>query len=147
MEKSCIFGGGRQAAPRTAVGWGKARPLAVTAGLFFLVGINLIFYLPQRLGAMHDLYSISRADLAPFQTPQAQELAPALFIVHSKRWMGYAALLELQSPDLTSPFIFAWSSGPKKDTVLAADYGLHRQVLHYYVDDPWNFYKQPKPEP
>lgn len=131
---------------QTMTRWRKARPLAVTAVLLFLVSINLIYYLPQRLGAMHDLYGISRADLAPFQTPEAQKLAPALFIVHSKRWMGYAALLELESPDLTSPFIFSWSSGLEKDAALAAEYGMRRRVLHYYVDDPWNFYSTPKPE-
>lgn len=120
-------------------GMKRFRPLAVTALLGVLVALNLIFYLPSRLDMMHNLYGISRADLAPFQTQEAAGLTPALVIVHTPRWMPYGALLELASPDLTSPFIFAIGIGPKTDAALAAEFP-ERRILHYYPEEPWKFY-------
>jgi hypothetical protein len=120
-----------------------ARRYLVPLVVILLVSYNLAFFLPGRLGEMHNLYTISRADLEPFLTPEAQQLTPALIIVHSERWMSYGALLELEDPRLTSPFIFAWSRGPTADQEVAADFP-ERNLFHYYVDEPGLFYLAPK---
>lgn len=122
----------------------RLRPLLVTAGLALLVAGNLIFYLPGRLQQMHNLYGIGRYRLEPFLSQRAQELEPALFIVHTPRWMPYGALLDLQSPDLQSGMIFAIGVGPNGDARLADDYP-DRNVFHYYPDEPWKFYTFRRP--
>ena len=120
--------------------WGVAIVVAV------LVGGSLIFYTPGRLGELHQLYGIGRQNQAPFLTSQAQALKPALFIVHSEKWMSYGALLELENPDLDSPFIFAWDMTPEVDAEVAASYP-DRSVFHYYPDQPYIFYTAPLPKP
>lgn len=107
-----------------------------------LVAYNLSVYLPKRLQEMYGLYDMRREELAPFETAEAKALAPALFIVHSQRWMRYGVLIELENPDLTSPFIFAWSGAA--DNQVAAEYYHDRTVMHYYIEDPWNFYDRPE---
>jgi hypothetical protein len=126
-------------------GWQRARPLIVTAALALLVSMNLIFYTPLRVGGMHGLYSISRARLEPFLTPEAQRLTPALVIVDSERWMPYGALLELQDPFLNTPFIFAFARGPRADAALAADFP-DRNIIYYYPEEPYEFYTSPRIE-
>jgi hypothetical protein len=123
-------------------GWRKLRPLLVTLILGILVGINLTLYLPNRLGSMVGLYDLERADQVPFETLSAQALTPALVIVHSERWMEYGALLDLENPELTSPFIFAWSIDPITDASLGNDFS-GRPVYHYYPEQPFQFYKEP----
>ena len=115
--------------------WLRLRRLGMTALLAGLVGFNLIFYAPLRLGAMHNLFSISRSDLETFLLPQTQELAPALIIVQSERWMGYAALLELEAPDLSSPFIFAWDINAERNAQVAAAFP-ERTVYRYDPNEP-----------
>ncbi len=127
-------------------GWHKLRPLLVTLLLGVLVGINLMLYLPIRLGGMQALYDIELADQEPFLTPTAQSLTPALVIVHSERWMEYGALLDLENPELTSPFIFAWSVSVFSDSQLAMDFP-DRTVYHYYPGRPFQLYKEPLPVP
>jgi hypothetical protein len=122
--------------------WRKLRPLAVTLVLGVLVGINLMLYLPIRMGSMHDLYGISRSDQEPFMSTAAQSLTPALVIVHIDHWMEYGALLDLENPELTSPFIFAWSNNPAVDASLATDFP-DRTVYHYYPGQPYKLYKEP----
>ena len=108
----------------------------------FLIGYNLIVYLPKRLNEMTNLYGINRAMLAPFETEQAKELTPALVIVHFKKsWTEYGGLLELQNANLTSPFIFVLSRG--NDDALAQDYP-GRNIVYYYTDEPNQFYKSPR---
>jgi hypothetical protein len=124
----------------------KLRPLAVTWLLGVIVALNLLVYVPMRLGGMHGLYGIERSDQNSFQTPGAQELTPALVIVHSERWMEYGALLDLEDPFLSTPFIFAWSNRPKIDALLAPDFP-QRTVYHYYPDEPYTFYATPRSEP
>jgi hypothetical protein len=115
----------------------RARRLAVTALFGLLVGFNLAFYLPPRLGAMTHLYGISRSQQAPFES--AAHLAPAIIIVHAGHWTEYGGLLELEDPFLTSPFIFAWGGKPGlADTLRAAFPG--RALYHYYPDEPGRFY-------
>jgi hypothetical protein len=94
--------------------------------------------LPPRLEMMHGLYGISRARLAPFLTPEAQALTPALVLVDSDHWMPYGALLTLEDPWLTTPFIFAWSRGPRADARLRAAFP-QRRVIRYDPRYPYRF--------
>lgn len=122
------------------------RPGLAAVLLIALVSYNLAVYLPARLAGMYGLYDMRREQWAPFLTPEAQALTPALIIVHSDRWMRYGALIDLENPDLTSPFIFAWSQNTNKDSALAVDY--YRKgwnVFHYYVDYPGEFYDSAEP--
>jgi len=127
-------------------GWRKLRPLLVILILGTLVGINLTLYTPIRLAGMVGLYNIERADQVPFQAPAAQALTPALVIVHTQRWMEYGALLDLEDPKLTTPFLFAWSISSVADTSLASAFPDHT-VYHYYPEGPFHLYKVPLPVP
>jgi hypothetical protein len=127
-------------------GWSKLRPLLTTLLLGVLVGINLLLYTPMRLGEMYALYDIELADQEPFMTPAAQSLTPALVIVHTSHWMEYGALLDLEDPELTTPFIFAWSISPTIDATLANDFPS-RTVYHYYPGQPFQLYKEPLATP
>lgn len=127
-------------------GWRKLRPLLVTLVVGVLVAVNLTLYLPIRLGGMVGLYDIERADKQLFQTLAVQELAPALVIVHTDRWMEYGALLELEDPRLTTPIIFAWSISPTTDASLVGDFP-DRTVYHYYPDKPFKLYRKPLDTP
>ena len=97
-----------------------ARLVALGGLLVLLVTANFRWYLPPRLAMMHGLYGISRERLAPFLTPEAQALTPAVVFVHSEQWMPYGALLTLEDPWLTTPFIFVWSRGPRADARVRA---------------------------
>ena len=127
-------------------GWRKLRPLAITLILGVLVGINLTLYLPNRLGVVYGLYNIEKADQEPFMTPSTKSFTPALVIVHSKRWMEYGALLDLEDPELTTPFIFAWSIGTDADARLGKAIPS-RTVYHYYPEQPFQLLKEPLPDP
>jgi hypothetical protein len=130
----------RQPFPRYT-GWRRFRPLAITAILALLVSANLLFYTPLRLSQFFALYGIQRSDLEPFLTPSAQELAPALVIVHpAQKWSEYGSLLELQDPYFTTPFVFIISRGPKSNAAVARFFP-EREVYHYYTDEPLTFYK------
>ena len=118
----------------------KARAALVSLALAGLVGYNLAVYLPSRLDEMYGLYDIQRARMAPFQTAEAQALAPALVIVHpQKRWTDYGTLLELSDPFLDTPFIFVISRGPEQDTAVAELFP-ERKTVHYYADEPFKLY-------
>ena len=125
-------------------GEGKIRRLGFSALLTALVGFNLFFYMPFRLGQMYRLFGIGAQELAPFQMAEAQALAPALVFVDSERWMHYAIYTDLESPDLSSPFIFAWAYGTRQDTRVAAKFP-QRKVFYYYPDEPGRFYTAPRP--
>jgi 4-amino-4-deoxy-L-arabinose transferase-like glycosyltransferase len=120
-------------------GWKKARPLIVMAAVLFLVSLNVLYYVPARVGGMQGLYGISRQRLEPFLTPQAQALTPALVIVHAGRWTEYGALLELQNPFLDTPFIFVMYNGERIKTALA-DAFPGRQLIEYYPKTPTVLY-------
>ncbi|NPA92893.1 MAG: hypothetical protein GXO56_04365 [Chloroflexi bacterium] len=112
---------------------------AVVVGLVgMLVVANVKWYLPPRLDMMHGLYGISRERLAPFLTPEAQALTPAVVLVETDHWMTYGALLTLEDPWLTTPFIFAWSRGPYADARIRAAFP-ERKVIRYNPDDPYRF--------
>lgn len=131
----------RAAQTFSALRW--IRPWLAAALIAGLVGWNMVFYLPERLNDMFGLYGISRENMEPFLTEQAQVLTPAFMIVDSPRWMQYGALLDLQDPFLTTPFIFIWSRGPMADAA-AADSYPDRNIFYYYVDEPYSFYTSPR---
>jgi hypothetical protein len=123
---------------------GKVRSLAVTALVTVLIGFNLLFYISPRLRQLHNLYGIGKQSQAPFLTASARALTPALIIVHSDRWMSYGALLDLESPELGSPFIFAWNMNAVIDAAVAKRYP-NRGIYHYYPAAPFTFYTAPLP--
>lgn len=125
-------------------GWKRFRPLFLSAAVFVLVVGNLVFYTPARLNNLRGLHGMERSDLTPFFTEQALELTPALIIVHPNNWMEYGVLLDLQSPDLDSPFIFIFSRNPQADDALRVEFP-DRNFYHYYPQDPYVLYKSPKP--
>ncbi len=118
--------------------------VVLAGGIALLVAVNVFIYLPVRLGGMFGLYTIQRANLKPFLTPEGQALTPALVIVHSDRWMFYGNLLALQDSQMTTPFIFAWNTTPGVDELLGQDFP-GRGVYHYYPDEPYRFYTGPRP--
>jgi hypothetical protein len=121
------------------------RRVFVFGVLALLVGYNAAVFLPARFRQMVGLYDMSRSDIVPFLSPQAQSMTPALVIVHPGRWMPYGVLLDLEDPFLTTPFIFTISRGPEADATLAADFP-DRSIFHYYpVDEPYRFYTGPRP--
>ena len=126
--------------------WRKLRPLLVTFVVGVLVGINLFLYLPNRLSGMVAIYGITRSDQAPFITPSALALTPALVIVHADHWMEYGALLDLENPELTSPFVFAWTSDLSFNPSLANDFP-DRRVFHYYPGRSTQLYAEPLSAP
>lgn len=126
--------------------WQKVRALGITALVAVLFAGNLIFYLPGRLHQMYGLYGISAARVAPFLTPEAQALTPAVVIVHGDKWMDYGNFLDLEDPFLTSPFIFTFGdSNSLKDSLLETF--PERGIYHYYPDsEPYKFYTGRVPE-
>jgi len=125
-------------------GWGRVRPLLVTALLAMLVSVNLIFYTPLRLGSLFGLYGVQRSHLQTFTSSGAQEFSPALIIVHtSEKWIEYGTFLELQNPFLDSPFIFVISRGTSVDKYVASQFP-ERSVFHYYpANEPFILYTGP----
>jgi hypothetical protein len=124
-------------------GWKRLRPLVVFAFTWLLIIGNLVYYTPPRLEIMRGLYGMEREDLRPFLTEQAQELAPAVIVVHPSIWMEYGVLLELQDHNLDTPFIFVFSRGIEKDELLAEEFS-ERNLFHYYPGDPNKFYTAPR---
>ncbi len=114
------------------------RAVFTAALVMALVSLNLKFYLPPRLAMMQNLYTINRGRLAPFLHPKIQALTPALVFVDTERWMPYGALLELESPDLTSPFIFALDIGPHTNARVRKAFP-ERRAVHYDPAEPYIF--------
>jgi 4-amino-4-deoxy-L-arabinose transferase-like glycosyltransferase len=133
----------RDADPPPKSGWRRWRPLLVFGLVTALVLTNLVFYTPQRLEVMRGLYGMERADLEPFLSESAQEMAPALIVVHPKVWMDYGVLLELSNPYLDTPFIFVYSRGVKADDLVIGAFP-ERSAYHYYPEEPETFYTSPK---
>ncbi len=125
-------------------GWKRFRPLLISAIVLVLMLGNIIFYTPGRLENLRGLYGMQGSDLRPFTNEHALELTPALIVVHPKTWMEYGVLLDLQSPNLDSPFIFIFSRDPESDESLRSEFP-DRDFYHYYPNEPYVFYKSPKP--
>jgi 4-amino-4-deoxy-L-arabinose transferase-like glycosyltransferase len=128
-------------------GWQRVRSLAITAVVTVLISFNLLLYTPMRLGGMHGLYGVERAHIEPFLSRSAQELTPALVIVHtSGTWIEYGTLIELENAYLNTPFIFVIARGQRVDQEVT-NYFPERNVYHYYPDTPYSFYTAPRPDP
>lgn len=123
--------------------WKRLRPLAVFAITLLLIIGNLVYYIPPRLAIMRGLYDMDRSDLDPFLTDRAKEFVPALIVVHPRSWMEYGVLLDLQTPDLDSDFIFVFSRGDEKDKALRDEFP-ERNIYHYYPHKPYEFYTAPR---
>ena len=124
-------------------GWKRFRPLVTLAVVLFLVIGNLVYYTPLRLSNLRGLYGMESSDLEPFINEKAKDLAPALIVVHPKNWMEYGVLLDLQAPDLDSPFIFIFSRDQEADEALRENFP-GRAFYHYYPSEPFVFYTAPK---
>jgi 4-amino-4-deoxy-L-arabinose transferase-like glycosyltransferase len=118
--------------------------LAVTGLLLLILGGTLI-YTPTRLYEIQYRYNFSEADLEPFSTPEAQEMTPALIILHASQWRDYGVYLHLQDPYLTSPFIFAWASSNDDPSDALTPHFPDRTIYHYYPDQPGEFYSKHLP--
>ncbi len=123
----------------------QVRSWSVLALVTSLAAFNLVFYMPVRLEMMHGLYGVGRAYQQPFLSQSAQELTPALIIVHAQEnWIEYGTLLELENPFLDLPFVFVYSRGPVIDQAVARQFP-DRNIFHYYQDQPYIFYTAPRP--
>ncbi|HZU86914.1 MAG TPA: glycosyltransferase family 39 protein [Anaerolineaceae bacterium] len=126
--------------------WNKI-PLVITTLLVtVLVTCNLFFYTPMRLDGLRGLYGVSRAAMEPFLSPQWQDRTPALIIVKpGKSWIGYGNLVDLTSPFMDSPFIFAWYSSPEENLAITRKF-FKRTTYYYYTDTPNRLYLDPRTE-
>ncbi len=115
----------------------RLRPLLAAAAVALLVAINALFYLPQRMETMYALYGIRAAQLEPFRSPEAQELAPALVIVYHDKWTEYGVFLELSSPFMDSDFLFVVDIGPSANRKVAERFP-ERTTIHYSPDEPYS---------
>ena len=116
------------------------RSLIVSSLVALLVIGNLVFYIPQRIGGLKGFLGTSREQLVPFRQPDVEGMAPALIIVETDDWRGYAGLLELASPMLDSPLIFIWDRGfvPNQRVM---DAFPDRTTYVYNPENPWVFYR------
>jgi 4-amino-4-deoxy-L-arabinose transferase-like glycosyltransferase len=123
----------------------RIREGAVIIGLVLMVFVGMFSYTPQRIQKIKDHYGFTQAALEPFRTPEAQEMDPALVIIHTASWRDYGVYLHLQNPYLTSPFIFTWAL-PKEDPSDAMiSHFPTRRIYHYYPDQPGQFYSKHLP--
>ncbi|MCC6147612.1 MAG: hypothetical protein IT308_08610 [Anaerolineaceae bacterium] len=123
----------------------SVRFFLITSVIAILIAGNLVYYLPIRLTSLYGLYGHKRSRLDPFQTLSAQQLTPALVIVHMQHdWVEYGTLLELSSPYNDTPFIFTFSRGEELDQQVAALFP-GRNLFHYYADVPFKFFTAPRP--
>ena len=118
---------------------------AVLIALVLLLLIGTIPYTPSRLHEIKDRYGFTQAALAPFQTPEAQDMIPALVIIHTTAWADYGVYLHLQDPYLTSVFIFAWAAPTDDPSAELAQHFPIRKIYHHYPDQPGEFYTQHLP--
>jgi 4-amino-4-deoxy-L-arabinose transferase-like glycosyltransferase len=123
----------------------QIRQSAVLAALAVLVLFATIPYTPARLYEIKERYGFSQVALEPFRTFEAQEMPPALIIVHASTWWDYGVYLHLEDPYLTSPFIFAWSPPNSDPSDRLASHYPNRTIYHYYPDKPGEFYPQHLP--
>ena len=100
-----------------------------------LLGLGLIlssvFYTPARLNAIQERYGFHRDDPEAFQTAASGAKTPALILVHTEEWKDYGALLHLQDPQLTTPFVFYWASGGDDARSDLAEHFPGRFIYHF----------------
>jgi len=94
-------------------------------------------YAPARIRGIQSRYGFTQAALEAFRTPEAQELAPALVLIHPAEWKDYGVYLNLEDPYLTTPFIFAWAAPAEAGRLENAFPG--RTVYRYNPQNPGIF--------
>jgi 4-amino-4-deoxy-L-arabinose transferase-like glycosyltransferase len=109
--------------------------------LMLLLCLNVLYYLPPRLGGLQGLYGISRAALTALGK---QPLAGTLLIVHPRgSWAEYGTLLTLEPPFSNQDILLAYSRGSASDARLAKLFP-ERTIYHYYPDEPGKLYSNPR---
>ncbi|HUS83618.1 MAG TPA: hypothetical protein VMX56_00615, partial [Anaerolineales bacterium] len=106
----------------------QARVYATSTLVLLLLVVNVVFYLPLRLGGMRELYNIGRE---PMELLAGADLDQALVIVHAERWFEYARYLLLTEPFSDSDLLIAWSATPEQDLRLIKTFG-ERAI--YFLD-------------
>jgi 4-amino-4-deoxy-L-arabinose transferase-like glycosyltransferase len=121
----------------------RIRRMGVAAIVLILFLVNLVFYLPARVGGLHGLFGISRSPLEAFE---AVDPGAAVVIVHrNPYWHGYGNLLTLTPPFRRSGLKLIYDQGPAIDARAAANFpGL--PVYHYYPDEAGRLYTAPRGE-
>lgn len=121
--------------------WAAPRRVTVATVFLVLVALNLLYYVPLRVGGLHGLYGVSRKAMQPFESA---DLGRALVIVHPvDSWTEYGTLLTLTPPFADSGLLLAYSRGAAADARLARLF-TDRPVYHYYADQPETFYYSPR---
>jgi 4-amino-4-deoxy-L-arabinose transferase-like glycosyltransferase len=110
----------------------QLRRLATCALIVTLLGMNVLFYLPARVGGMRGLYGISKE---PIVALQDQALEGALILAHAESWHRYATLCLLTPPYSSRDLLVAWSYNPIRDAMVREAYA-ERTIYHYYPNEP-----------
>lgn len=101
--------------------------------LTLLVAGNVVFYLPLRLGAMRNLYGISRQHLEPLREA---DLEHAVVVVHPRNgWWEYGTLLTLTPPFAERDLLLIYSWDPEADRHVLSFFP-DRRIFHYYPGEP-----------
>ncbi len=103
------------------------RKPAVLGLLLALVSMDILWYLPARVGGMKGLYQITRA---PSVRLVRADLGDALVLVHADRWFQYARLLPLVAPFADSDLHVTWDVNPRIETELIDSAG-EREIYDY----------------
>ena len=75
---------------------------------------------------------------------QEADLGKTLLIVHtSESWYEYGRLITLGPPFADSDLLLAISRGAERDVQVIEAYPDH-EVIHYYPDQPTEFYEDPR---
>lgn len=120
----------------------RFRRYVVGALVILLIALNVGFYLPPRLDMMNRLNNISRSNHRPFEVADFER---TLVFVHPHEiWTEYGTLLTLTPPFSDDDLVLVYSRGPVADARLAAMYSGW-EILHYYPDEPYVYYRNPKP--
>jgi hypothetical protein len=125
---------------------GQRIPLYLTTILVtILISCNLFFYTPLRLDGLRGLYGVSRAAIEPFLSPEWQKLTPALIFVDTEGapWIGYGNFVDLSSPFMDSPFLFAWSGTQQENYALKMEF-FNRTTYYYYPNTPRRLFDEPR---
>lgn len=119
----------------------RLRRYGVGALLMILFALTAI-YDPIRVGGMYKLYGISRELQRPILE---KDLDQALILVHTRRWMGYGAVLPLSPPFADGEILVAWSRGATIDREVIRKHS-RRPAYHFYPDTPETLYTIPRDE-
>ncbi len=122
---------------RRSIRWGT---VLVGTVVGVLVALNVWGYLPRRLAMLENLYGISRAPWSLFLERMAPPFTPGLVLVDADHWTQYGALIPLEDPWLSTPWIFAWSRSPQIDARVVGCFPQRRAWVYRPergVLEPW----------